>query len=688
MFEYETRLERKDGCKFIEQDILLYDYIYSDDISIETAIEYKRPGFGFVISEQQNNVAVGDNIYIFKIDKPNHYQIITRKKGEQVILRSEYIDATASFDLNEDMILVMDFSNNCQVKIYRATKNEYKTNDKHLMFSYEMPHVMDRYKVGFYSNAGNTIKFSAISSESPSNWISNIFNGRGGRINWIKNGFEIQECEFNCEVESQINELEAGTYYFSFNTDNPKLKYYIYPSYRRDPDIKRTMDEILSTKEDERKNILDYKNNSFTLKEKQNINIKFVGKTGKVTEIAIKKAPGDLFIETDYDNTKKEPSFFTIDMSLIEKAEIEAIISDAAEKHYVFLNGIKKYTTNDLGIKLNDLLKFTIENRTVTFNGKQYKLSDDENKLYCFKNLDAVISKFVVTFKTGEAVDIINQKTVKITVDKNIKSPIIVTDKNNNPLELSSSYRKVIQPKEKTEFYNRFKEIKLNGTLSISNKNLYVFGSKQNGYELNTTSVEKSGYAISPNDYDIDVWNNKIKIKKEVRDQYKYIGVKYTSIDDYIYEFTNWQRELFSLDNGYIYLKDVVNDYTMIVYGIPKEAKIDKDRLYHTSKKELINSIDEMAAEYVILTADEYNLNTTTNKLTIDNPEKYDYIVVDYLKDNSYSINERNNYYEVDISGHKSGYIISYDNISSTYKTISFDNMKTDNFIVLRKKEE
>lgn len=691
MFEYNAKLERHDGCKFIEQDILLYDYIYADDISIETTLEYNRPGFGFVICEQQNNAAVGDNIYIFKIDKPNHYQIISKSKGEQVVLRSEFIEATASFGLKEDMILIMDFTENSVAKVYRATKNENKTNDKHLMFSYIMPHVMDRYKVGFYSNAGNTIKFSTISSESPSNWISNIFNARGGRINWIKNGFEIQECEFNCEVESQINELESGTYYFDFTTDNPDIKYYIYPSTRRDPEVKRDIDEILAIKEDERKNILDYNTCSLTLLEKQNINIKFVGKTGKVTDIAIKKAKNDLFVETDYDNIKRDPSFFTIDLSLIKKAEIEINISDVADSHYIFLNGIKKYTVNDFGIDFNTLLNFTVEDRIVYFKNKQYKLADNDDILYCFKNVDAFISKFIITFKNGDVIDVINQKTIKITVDKEVKSPIIVTDKTNKPLNLSGSYRKIIQPKNKVEIFNKFREIKLSGSLSITGKELYVFGSNQSGINLNADNFKELNIEydlISPNKYEVDVWNNKIRLSQDIRSQYKYIGVLYQHIGNYLYEFTNWEREIFNLNDGYIYLSNPINESTMIVYGVPTGTKIYRDGLYYVPQKELINSIDEVAASYVILTEDEYSLNDSTSRLIIENPDLYSYIIVDYLKDNSYTVNERDKYYEVDISGQQSGYNILYDSPSATYKTIDFNAISANQFIVLKKQEE
>ena len=78
-----------------------------------------------------------------------------------------------------------------------------------------MPYEILNYKLGFILMR-NTLKFAAIKTDAPSNWISNVFNGNGGRINWITNGFEIEDCEYDCEVESQGIELDPGTYYFDF----------------------------------------------------------------------------------------------------------------------------------------------------------------------------------------------------------------------------------------------------------------------------------------------------------------------------------------------------------------------------------------------------------------------------------------------------------------------------------------
>lgn len=694
MFEYKIRTELKNGCKFTSQDILLYDYIYTGDIELECHVDYNIPGFGFVLLEDIQNTSLGDNAYIFKLDQENHYQIINRGYSEQNIVRDEYIEAGVRFKAPANMILIFEFIENCKVRIYKAEKDENGINNKRLMISYDLPHLMERYQIGFYSSANNVLKFASVSSESPSNWISNIFNGNGGRIHWIKNGFIIEDCEFDCEVESARNFLEPGTYYFDFKTTNPDIKYYIYPSYLKDTDEKRSMDEILATKKDERKNILNYKDNSFTIEVPTEINIKFKGTWGTVTELMIKKYKNETFVETDYDNIKRNPSWISFDLSKIKKIEMTGILYDVAEKHNIFLRGSKSYSLKDLKLELNQSVDYVIENNTIKISENSYEINyDNDDILYAFKNVNGLITKLLVTYNNGDVVDILLQKTFKVTIDKDIKTPILITDMSETPFDLSSSYRLIVQDSPTIDIFNKFNPIKLTKDYL---SDLVVFGTNGRNINIEATTIDDftDDYElISYNHYTMDYEHNSLKIDRDIRDQYKYIGVYYKNCNEYLYEFTNYARKLFDLSKVKgLYLDfPVCNTFNnIIVYGIPKESLFYPDRIYKVANIGSINSIDYCANIYETLQSSVYSLNRTTNMLIIEKDirDRYAYIIVDYLKDNSYAINEQETYYEVDIATTYEEVKIMYDfdkNVANTYRTLNLTNKRADNFIVLKK---
>lgn len=711
MFEYKTRTETVNGCKFIQQDILLLDYLYHSNSEIECVVDYMIPGFGFVIVEDNNdNASTSENVYIIKFGKRNQYQIINREYNEQSIVRDEFILGGKDINPNtQDLRLVFKFTDNDTVRIYAADKNEYGINIETLLIEYRMPYEILNYKLGFYSNGGNTLKFAAIKTDAPSNWISNVFNGNGGRINWITNGFEIEDCEYDCEVESQGIELDPGTYYFDFKTTNPDIKYYIYPAEQKDIETKRPLDEILATKEDEVKNILNYEDGSFEVQENQKINIKFKGKWRRVTEIAVKQHKLDDFVETDYDSIKREASYIEFDLSKISKIEIEGTVNAIPDteltetrRYNLFLCGSTSIGLEDINIQLGQTVNyvFNTEDRilsVITDKTKNFDVLSDttDNILRVFHNVDAVITKLIVTTITGDEIDILLQKTFKVTVSKNIKTPIIVTDLNDKPLDLSGSYREVIEESRIIDLFNKYNIIKLSKRLCLTGHNIRVAGLNDGIVDTSKNTIEELGpdyTLISPNNYLVDYDNNTIKISQNIRDQYKYLAIEYNHCDNYRYEFTNYEREYYNLtEEQNLYVENDICDVTgaVILYGIPKGRKFYPELIYRIPNIRAINSIDYSAEIYETLLSDSYTIIGNRINLNDGVRERYDYLVIDYLKDNSYSINERENYYEVDIATTEDTCRIYYDSnesgVTNTYKQLNLTNMIQDNFIVLRK---
>ena len=182
-----------------------------------------------------------------------------------------------------------------------------------------------------------------------------------------------------------------------------------------------------------------------------------------------------------------------------------------------------------------------------------------------------------------------------------------------------------------------------------------------------------------------------------IKGKYEYIVVQYSGCDDYKYEFTNYSREVFDMDkdnNSYLEhnICDVVGAIT--VYGIHRNSYFNENFIYRVPNKSLMNSIDYCANRYDILGNDKYSI-TNTLKLIVEDDirSKYSHIVIDYIKDNSYAINERNGYYEIDVATTETLYEVLYDSIeNNSYKykelKINSGNIEQDNFIVLKKKEE
>jgi hypothetical protein len=707
MFEYKSRTETKNGCYFNEQDILLFDYSYSGDCVVDCTIDYINPGFGLFLAEDiENDVINSEIVYIFKLGARNEYQIISKQILEQKTIRDEFIeggvDIAPPFN---NLNLLFEFVENCKLTVYYYVLDEHGLKDKTMLFSYTMPNEITKYKIGFYSSQGNVIKHATIDSETPSNWVANIKNAEGGRINWITNGFQIEKCKYDCEVESKNIFLEKGEYYFDFECkDNKDIKYYIFPSRIKDTDEKREMSEILATKRDEDKNILDYKKNRFVLVEDGYVNLKFKGKFGTVKNITIKKHKEDSFVETDYKTTKKESSYLKFNLNKISKIEMDAVITriPAASDvmHNIFLSGSTSLDIYSLGIKLGQKNTFVFDKETgiLTVNDNEFNQLQEPTRenieLFALKNVDANVSKLIVTTPLGDVIDVLLQKTFRVVVGKEITTPIIVTDLENSPFDLSSNYREIIDETRVVEVFNKYNEIKLSKHIKLGSNDIRVMCTNSL-IDINKNTLEEispNGKLISPNLYVVDTKNNIINLDKGTKQKYKYILVEYNHCDNFTYSFTNYVREIFDLENeNSLFLEHPVCNVlgSVIVYGIPYNTEFHEDLIYRIQDKKAINSIDMCAKIYEELFEDSYSVSSV-GRVSFENEirDKYKYLIIDYIKDRSYAINEEDKYYEIDIATSEEKVKIIYDSteddIINIYKKLDLDIVK-DNFIVLRK---
>ena len=115
---------------------------------------------------------------------------------------------------------------------------------------------------------------------------------------------------------------------------------------------------------------------------------------------------------------------------------------------------------------------------------------------------------------------------------------------------------------------------------------------------------------------------------------------------------------------------------TITVYGIKHKSRFDLDELLHIDKEGL-DAINHCADIYDILfEKDLHSMNKSTGEIRLNSIDDYKYIIVDYIKDNSYCVNYRYdmNSYEVDIAvSDNTNISMCYDNI---IKYISDDNVQ------------
>jgi hypothetical protein len=213
--------------------------------------------------------------------------------------------------------------------------------------------------------------------------------------------------------------------------------------------------------------------------------------------------------------------------------------------------------------------------------------------------------------------------------------------------------------------------------------------------DINKNTLEEispNGKLISPNLYIVNTKNNTINLDKDTKQKYKYILVEYNHCDNFTYSFTNYVREIFDLENeNSLFLEHPVCNVlgSVIVYGIPYNTEFHEDLIYRIQDKKAINSIDMCAKIYEELFEDSYSVSSV-GRVSFENEirDKYKYLIIDYIKDRSYAINEEDKYYEIDIATSEEKVKIIYDSteddIINIYKKLDLDIVK-DNFIVLRK---
>lgn len=564
MLQPNSRISMDNGIKFYEQDILYDDYIYTGDFDIALNLEYCTPGFAIgLVNSEGKTLEDKDQVLLFKIGQKNVDIIFLNKDSQKTL--ATYNSAYAK-TYTADLKYILQKRD--------AVFTLYIGQQKICTFT--APIDFNTYNLIYYSNANNTIKNINISSSIPYSWITNMQNTNGGYIWFYRDAFEFKHCLGEAEIEQSDIYLEKGKYYLKYEIegDNDIIPY-----------IFISEDERIL---DKPKNILNI-DNSFILDYAQKICLKFEGSKGKIKNICITTDKNNSYYRTSPDKGDSidiEGSEIRLNLNQIKSYKLKFNIKFApGSDHNNPINySILSVRENTYGLFDLDLAQdadyymfFNKEDKAIsisTITGtiiKTIKLTNEELKstISIFNNINAIITDFIYIDNNGQSINVIIENTIKKYVPGTIYSPIIVVDDQEQPLDLSTSFR--------------------------------IF-------------------------------------KKNNRDHYW---------------FTNTEREYF-IPSHYIKLTNTPSskDNSIIVYGIRKESTINFDNLLRI-EKEGKDTIDAFANYYDILFEKDLRMiNKEAKIIQLTDISNYKYIVVDYLKEDSYAINYRHdlNSYEVDIS--------------------------------------
>lgn len=587
--------ENTDGMYFYDQDIAMTSYVYTSSIQVDMNVKHILPGIGIVIAEYKNdNPLDSSNSYIVRIGM-NDVVIYNKKYSKQTCV----LNSTCVFGTSDDIQHITFLKNG---RILSA----YITIDKRNieLFTYSLPTDIDKYYLGFYSNKKNTIQDVSIKDVAPEFWLTNLKNTNGGRISFAKDTIRIENCKYDAEVELENISIPAGDYYFDCkleDVDKPNdIRTFIFNSHDNSIDV-------------EAKNIID-ENGHIKISDNTDVNILIRGTTGIVKDICIKENINSSYVSTGDSSESLSGSYIKISTSELSKIEMSCIVNSVPDydinediPYSIFKNKDDMiHTLSYYNMHLGQEYSFTldIEQSTISCSTTDIRqVLNMSDYVMLLHNTNSIVNKLILTYLDGTVINVLVQTTIKKYVSDIINSPILVLDADDNPLDLSSSYR-------------------------------------------------------------------------------------YIASDDR-YIFTNWEREIFKTDDDFL-LNTKASDSigSIYVYGILSD-NIDHKNIYTIANEAAIHSIDMFSNNYDLITENSYTI--TDNRFLEFSEgiiEKYNFIVIEYLKDDSYSINHIDSQYEVDISTKKEVINTCYDMtknnqvLDNKVLNISTEN---DKYVVLRK---
>lgn len=563
MLQPNSRINLENGIKFYEQDILFDNYIYTGDFDIALTLDYASSGFGIGLTNSEGKTLTDkEEVLLFKMGQKS-VDVIHMNKDAQKILAT-YNSAYAK-TYTEDLKYILQ-KRGAEFTLYIG---EQKICD------FKASNDFDTYNLIYYSNKDNIIKNINIASSIPYGWVTNMQNTNGGYIWFYRDAFEFKHCQGEAEIEQPDIYLNYGKYYLKYETEGDcDIIPYIFLS----------EDERLL---DERKNILNPIDNSFKIDKSQKISLKFEGTSGKIKKIRITTQKDNEYIRTSPDKGDKveiSGSKINLLLDFIESAEWTGLIKNTPGNTHnnpidysLIQFGVNSYGLFDLDIAQEVEYRYKYKDKKITIENlygriiKEIKITT--NSLTIFRNVNAVVKNFIITDTYGNNTNIIVENTIKKYAPGTVYSPIIVLDENEQPLDLSSSFR--IYNKNGRDYYwftNVEREyfepahmIRLTKQPSDKAGTIIVYGIKKesNTNMNNILRIPKEGLDTIDafaNYYDILFEKDLRYINKQYKEiqltdisDYKLIIVDYLKEDSYAinyrHEFNSYEIDISIADN-------------------------------------------------------------------------------------------------------------------------------------------
>ena len=447
----QGRVEQKDGMRFYEQDIVMLDYVYTGDVTIELELKYVLPGFGVIFSEDSKGATVDS--------EPAQSILVRLGSDEFSVYRKKNMTQTRMYngsclfapDKKTHKLKFMKDGN--YVRVFEILKNGKKE-----LGSYNLKGSMiSRFYVGFYSNARNVLKNVDIYDNRPQHWFTNIKNSNGGRVSFSYAQIMVECAEKDIEIEQQMIPLKKGTYFLSYDkepVDGELIEdSYVFPY---DEEEIHAPKKSLLKREEKLYGGTPY----FELSKDGMVNLLFQVNSGILKNLAIKDDWRTDFVATDEEGGHKEGSYIKLYFKglkkLLWKGTIEKVPAHTlteAVPYSIFTYAERKLSVNNAGINLNEEYTYTIELvgsswRLIIKNANDEQVfkrdyATGEESARIFDNVSGEITQMTITNDKDEEIDLIFQQVIKKYVPAAITSPIIVTDRDDQPLDISSSFRRL-----------------------------------------------------------------------------------------------------------------------------------------------------------------------------------------------------------------------------------------------------
>ena len=708
------------GLYFYEQDILMSSYLFSDDVTVNVKLDYKKSGFGIVIADDIPEQA--KHVCLLRLGT-NTFQAIERHLSQQ----ENYSAISNVLKPQGDIKLVFKFIGQ-KVQFFLSNDD----TEEHLV-SLGI-HVLSRkfstYYIGFYSVAGNVIKDIAFLQGVPDYWHCSIANVHGGRISFWTESFMFENCVNDAYLEQRSIELPAGTFWFDYNSAPVNGIYdiegFIYkesiPEFvtnLEDPFYDSTIAHYDEDNfEDVNKSFVHNQGN-FTLKDPTTVIVSFKGRNGKVSNVTIKDTADGSFVVTQSQPKTVGSSYVEIDLTGVKTVTWKGVIhktppfEDVTKPcpYGIITTNQNRVTLDSLLIQYERQYDFMIDVSTLTLlvndsltdkpcGSTTFTLiSEDHNTIKIFYNVSADITNLILTMVDNTEINVNIQGVLRAVVPSYVKGPIIVTNLNDTAFDLSGSYREVVEPDNM--FIDLFSqsslELKLSYHAATLSHQLEIFGiPKGASIDRNQNDIALFSTSYIPlHDITVSVKNDVITIPDAVRNDYEFIAVRYQRSDKFYYWFTIQERELFNGTENVLHLSSDINmsGQSIIVYGV-SAGSFNPDYFLRVANKDVVSSIDLCIDQgtYVILSSALYDIDAISNTITLDSTLNglYEYYIVDYAKKDSYAINksEDNDNYVIDIITDDTAVKVNYELSDTGVSTpVIHTDIKPDKnkFIILKR---